>query len=201
MEAPSPIGVAVLFALAPRMPGVGAWLLAALWEAHYVNRAFVFPLRMRGGQARMPLLIALAGFSFNLVNAYVNGRWLSALGPAYPSAWLADPRFLVGAALFVAGYVINQHADAVLRGLRRGSETGYQIPRGGLYRYVSCPNYLGEIVEWCGWAIATWSLAGVSFALWTVANLVPRAIAHHRWYREQFADYPPSRRAILPFVY
>jgi len=29
---------------------------------------------------------------------------------------------------------------------------------------------------------------------------VPRAIHHHRWYRRQFPDYPPSRRAILPFV-
>jgi hypothetical protein len=44
---------------------------------------------------------------------------------------------------------------------------------------VSCPNYLGEILEWIGWAIATWSLAGWVFAIWTMANLAPRAFTNH----------------------
>ncbi|MGB0641280.1 MAG: 3-oxo-5-alpha-steroid 4-dehydrogenase, partial [Myxococcota bacterium] len=69
-----------------------------------------------------------------------------------------------------------------------------------LYRYVSCPNYLGEMVQWIGWAIAMNSLAGVSFAVWTVANLLPRALTHHRWYRDKFAEYPAERKAVIPFV-
>ena len=64
------------------------------------------------------------------------------------------------------------------------------MPRGGFFRWVSCPNYLGEMLQWSGFALATWSLPGLSFALWTVANLLPRAVAHHRWYRREFADYP-----------
>jgi hypothetical protein len=27
---------------------------------------------------------------------------------------------------------------------------------------------------------------------------VPRALAHHRWYRTTFPDYPPARTAIIP---
>jgi hypothetical protein len=65
---------------------------------------------------------------------------------------------------------------------------------------VSAPNYLGEIVEWSGWALATWSLAGLAFALYTTANLAPRALANHRWYRQQFPGYPPERRALLPHL-
>jgi hypothetical protein len=34
-----------------------------------------------------------------------------------------------------------------------------------------------------------------------MANLVPRAIATHAWYREKFADYPPERRILVPFVW
>ncbi len=34
----------------------------------------------------------------------------------------------------------------------------------------------------------------------TAATLVPRALAHHEWYRERFADYPPERRALVPFL-
>jgi len=131
------------------------------------------------------------------LNAYVNARWVSQFGH-YPAAWLADPRFLCGAALFVAGVVINVTADNTLLRLRRENR-GYQIPRGGLYERVSCPNYLGEILEWTGWAVATWSLAGLAFALYTIANLAPRARAHHRWYRARFPEYPSRRRALIPF--
>jgi len=36
------------------------------------------------------------------------------------------------------------------------------------------------MVEWTGWAIATWSLAGASFAFWTAANLIPRTVWHRK---------------------
>src|SRR5207244_2864013 len=114
--------------------------------------------------------------------------------------WLLDPRFLVGAALFAAGFAVNRWADAVLRRLRRPGESRYQIPRGGLYELVSCPNYAGELVQWLGFAVAAWSPAAAAFALFTAANLVPRALAHHRWYRRTFAGYPAHRKAVLPFL-
>ena len=102
--------------------------------------------------------------------------------------------------MFVAGLAINIQSDQILIGLRKGRDTGYAIPRGGLYRWVSCPNYLGELIEWTGWAVLTWSTAGLVFAVWTAANLVPRAISNHRWYREQFSDYPANRKAVLPLL-
>ncbi len=202
MEAPSPLGMTLLFVLATperhRNPAAIAFL--ALWLVHYINRAFVFPFRMRNAGKTMPAAVALMAVVFNLGNAYLNGRWLFHFSPLYPDAWLTDPRFLVGVALFFAGFAINQHSDWVLLHLRKPGETGYKIPRGGLYRFVSCPNYFGEVLEWTGWALATWCVAGVTFAVWTAANLVPRAITHHRWYREQFPDYPSERRAVFPYV-
>ena len=47
----------------------------------------------------------------------------------------------------------------------------------------------------------TWSLAGLAFALFTACNLAPRAIANHRWYRQQFPDYPPRRRILVPGIF
>jgi len=46
-----------------------------------------------------------------------------------------------------------------------------------------------------------WSLPALSFAIWTAANLGPRARTHHRWYQQTFADYPPERRALIPKLY
>jgi 3-oxo-5-alpha-steroid 4-dehydrogenase 1 len=173
--------------------------LAALWQGHYLHRTFVFPFRSQRDGKRMPLMVALSGVTFNCLNAYLNARWVSELG-RYPAAWLGDPRFLAGATIFVAGLCLNVSADNTLLRLRRQGR-GYQIPRGGLYERISCPNYLGEILEWGGWAVATWSLAGLAFAVYTVANLAPRARSHHRWYQQRFPDYPPARRALLPWLF
>ena len=77
------------------------------------------------------------------------------------------------------------HADNVLLGLRKHGKTGYVVPSGGVFRFISCPNYLGEILEWTGWAVATWSLGGLAFCVFTAANLIPRARSNHQWVPEK----------------
>jgi protein-S-isoprenylcysteine O-methyltransferase Ste14 len=199
MESPAVILWLAIYLCGPHRFEPAPLALAALWQGHYLHRTFVFPFRASAGDKRMPLMIPLSGVTFNCLNAYVNARWVSAFG-SYPAAWLVDARFLAGAAVFAAGLVINVTADNALLRLRRRGR-GYQIPHGSLYEWVSCPNYLGEIIEWAGWALATRSLAGLAFAVYTVANLAPRAWTHHRWYRQRFADYPRRRRALVPFLF
>ncbi len=200
MEAPAPLLFAALFLWGSRTSSPVALVFLAMWLLHYLNRSFVFPFRRRGSGKQMPLTIFGMASLFNGINAYVNGRSLVTLSPEYTTAWLSDPRFLVGISLFFVGFAMNQHADQILFRLRKPGESGYKIPQGGMYRYVSCSNYLGEILEWTGWAVATWSIPGLAFAVWTAANLVPRALSNHRWYRETFPDYPAERRAFIPYI-
>ncbi len=195
MEAVSPIVFLVVFLTGEHRAATVPLAFLLLWQLHYVQRAFVYPFLMRGGR-RMPVLVALLAVCFNLLNAYINARWVSSLGD-YPTSWLTDPRFLLGVLVFLVGYWMNLSADRTLRRLRPPGDSTYRIPHGGMYRWVSCPNYLGEILEWCGWAVATWSLPGLAFAAYTTANLGPRAITNHRWYRENFPDYPERRRALI----
>lgn len=96
---------------------------------------------------------------------------------------------------------INKQSDRILRKLRSKSKAEYVIPRGGFFRFVSSPHYFGEIVEWSGWAILTWSMPGLAFAVFTFANLAPRALAHHRWYKSHFENYPGKRKALVPFTW
>ena len=202
MESPSPILMTVFFFTGNAPKTVTMTIFWLMWLAHYSHRAFIYPFQIRDGNKKMPVSVVLLAVVFNTGNGYVNGRYLFHLAAgAYPNAWLADWRFILGAALFVAGYAINRWADLVLRGLRRPGETGYKIPYGGLYRYISCPNYFGEIIEWFGWALATWSLPGLAFAVWTFANLAPRARSHHSWYQEKFSGYPGERKAVIPGVW
>lgn len=174
-------------------------VLLAIWLFHYLPRTFLFPFLIRDTGKRIPAVIAVTAIVFNVLNAYVNARWISHFG-SYGNDWPASAPFIAGVALFVLGWSINQQADYALRRLRGPGETHYAIPEGGLYRHISCPNYFGEILEWIGWAVLTWSLAGAAFAVFTTANLLPRALASHRWYRATFDDYPATRRAVIPFL-
>jgi protein-S-isoprenylcysteine O-methyltransferase Ste14 len=201
MEAPSPLLMILFFMLGRRPHGLVAIVFLGLWLSHYVYRAFLFPLFLPATSRPMPALVMISGALFNVVNAYLNGRWLFSLAEPRALAWLASPQFVAGGLLFLFGLCVHVLADRELRRLRRASGGERVLPRGTLFRFVSCPNYFGEIVEWLGFALATWSPGGLLFALWTAANLVPRAFHHHRWYREKFPDYPSARRAVVPLLF
>lgn len=176
-------------------------LFFVLWQAHYIDRSFFYPFRIARNGKNMPLSVVLMGFCFNVVNGYLNGRYLTYFGPQYQMEWLYDPRFIVGIILFVSGFIINRYSDGILLSLKKNEKDNYKIPRGFLFKFISCPNYFGEIIEWTGWALATWSPAGLAFAMFTMANLIPRAFRHHLWYHEKFPGYPAQRKAVLPFLF
>jgi len=198
MEAAAPLVFAACFVLSKNTNTVTVLVFFGLWEVHYIHRAFIYPLGLRSSAKQMPLFIIGFAFLFNMVNGYLNGRYIFSFSSGYTNEWLGDPRFVAGLVLFITGFIINRRADQTLRNLRKLGESGYKIPHSELYRWVSCPNYFGEIIIWIGWAVATWSLPGLAFATWTAANLVPRARSHHTWYREHFPDYPPERKALVP---
>ena len=200
MESPAVVGFGAVYLAGDHALEPAPLAMLGLWMLHYVHRAWIYPFRVPASAKRMAVSVALMGASYQCVNSWLNARWISHLGD-YPASWLGSAPFVAGAALFVLGVAINLHADAVLLNLRAPGESGYHIPHGGAYRWVSCPNYLGEIVAWVGWAVLTWSLAGASFAVFTIANLAPRAWAHHRWYQAQFPGYPAHRRALVPFLW
>lgn len=176
------------------------WVFFIFWMIHYVNRTLIFPLRVNTKGKKMPLSIVGMAFGFNLVNGFINGYYLGNLADKYTDDWFGSPWFMAGVLLFVTGMMINLTSDNRLIHLRRPGETGYRIPTGGLFNLVSCPNHFGEIIEWCGFALMTFSLPGLAFAVWTIVNLVPRALQHHQWYRRTFPDYPANRKALVPYL-
>lgn len=200
MELPAVLSFGWFFLIGSRQKTLPLWIFLSLWLAHYVNRSLVFPFRLKTKNKKMPVLIVFFSIIFNCVNGYFNGNYLGEFAPVYPIGWLVDIRFVSGTTLFLFGLSLNWRADSVLLELRNNKHGGYQIPKSSLFKLVSCPNYLGEILEWLGFALMTWSLPAFSFFIWTTANLIPRALAHHQWYRDQFAEYPVARKAIIPFV-
>jgi 3-oxo-5-alpha-steroid 4-dehydrogenase 1 len=201
MEAPAllVIGIVVL-ANAPHV-SLFSFLLLGLWEIHYLYRTCLFPLLMRESEKRFPILIIAFAFIFNSLNGYANGMFLASAPPIAAGSFWPGFRACIGVALFAGGFITHIWTDRDLRRLRAPGEVGYKIPRGGLFELVSSPNYFGEIAEWCGWALAAWSVPGLGFALFTIANLVPRAHANRDWYIQRFPEYPRARKRVFPFIY
>ena len=175
-------------------------VLYVLWQCHYLYRGIIYPLRRNDHTKRFPINTVIFGILFNAVNGFANGYAVGHAEHLMDPAWFADPRFGLGLAIALLGWVINYQADTILINLRSDGFTGYRIPRGGAFHWVSGANYSGEILLWTGWAIMSWTTAGLVFAVFTISNLLPRALSHHQWYLQQFPDYPKERKAVIPWV-
>ena len=200
MESPALYIMLILFLTLRDTVNLVQIVFFVLWTLHYFHRSFVWPFRAKISSKKMPALIALMAFIFNCINTSFQGIWIFSLGD-YTSKWIYGPQFFLGLCAFLLGMYVNVKSDNILMALRRKNGPGYYIPKGFLFEKVSSPNYLGELTQWLGWAIMTWSLAGLVFFLWSLANLLPRSIAHHRWYKETFDNYPDNRKILVPGIF
>lgn len=203
MEAPVFVMMCVLWAGSDRMWDAAPLALFLIFQSHYLQRSFIFPLLMRGN-SKMPLGIVLMGMLFNTLNALMQGGWIFYIAPEnYYDDWFSKPCFYIGTAVFLFGMWVNLHSDHIIRHLRKPGDTRHYIPHGGMFRYVSSANYFGELTEWIGFAIASWSWSGLVFAWWTFANLAPRAASLRRRYEQEFGDEfrRLHRKRIIPFIY
>mmetsp|Transcript_3124 Transcript_3124/g.6883 ORF Transcript_3124/g.6883 Transcript_3124/m.6883 type:complete len:321 (-) Transcript_3124:241-1203(-) len=198
-------------------------ILMSLFALHYINRAIIYPLRMNSNSQKVPLLVTVSASLITIWNGYLQCFYLvqiEMLSPLTLSSSLDNIQRWAGIGIFFLGMGINIHSDGVLRNLRRHGPTGklkqkqvdlkqqatkqqhaYYIPYSPFFTSVSCPNFAGEIFEWLGFSMASqFSLPSVAFAVYTASNLIPRAIAHHDWYKTKFDDYPVERKAVIPFI-
>lgn len=174
-------------------------ILVGGYTIHYINRSFIYPLRIRGGKSLTKSNV-IAALIINSCNGYSQTRSLSSF-IEFPDGYEYSIQFVIGTMLFIGGALINLHADSVLRSLRKHGEVGYRIPVGGLFEYVSCANYFGEIVQWFGFTMAAnWEFPQLSFFMFSFMVLARKAIGHHRFYIDTFRDYPRERKALIPFL-
>ncbi len=204
MESPVFVAMLLLWLFSERRTDPVRLAFLLIFELHYFQRSFIFPLLIKG-RSKMPLSIIAMGVLFNTLNALMQGGWIFYISPVemYPLSWFADPRFICGTLLFASGMFVNIQSDSIIRHLRKPGDNRHYLPKGGMFRYVTSANYLGELMEWTGFAILTWSWSGAVFALWTFANLCPRAARIYGRYRAEFGDELDTRKVkrLIPFIY
>lgn len=150
-------------------------ILALCFLVHYANRAIISPLRTPS-RSKSHIIVPLSAVAFNLINGSLMGTYLSS---PYTRNFLnarSPTPFYVGLTVWALGLIGNILHDEILLNIRRKAnskgkgkaEAGehYAIPQGGLYTFVSYPNYLCEWIEWFGFAIAA---SPFPFALDTIS--------------------------------
>jgi protein-S-isoprenylcysteine O-methyltransferase Ste14 len=198
MELPAVAVIALVIIKAGAISAINMFYLG-LWELHYIYRTFIFPALQKGAKRSFPLVLSIFAFIFNVNNGIING--LGIILHDMTLSRLLSPLRIMGLVWFLGGFLLNIHSDMIIRDLRKSNEKEYKIPLKGAFRWVSNPNYLGEIIEWTGWAMLTCTLAGFAFAFFTFCNLFPRAISNHEWYLGHFKNYPKGRKIIIPFIF
>ncbi len=204
MEFPSFAAMLTLFIIFKGYTSVTISVITSYFLIHYFQRSLIFPFLMKG-KSTIPIAIVIMGVVFNLVNVYLLAGWFFYFAPEdrYTIEWLKSPQFIIGSVIFFFGMIVNLQSDYIIRHLRKPGDTKHYIPKGGMFKYVSSANYYGEITEWLGYAILTWSIPGVIFCIWTFANLAPRANSLYKKYTEEFGEEFTSlkRKRVIPFIY
>lgn len=220
----------------PSPLSVHQWILLGWFFWHYLYRSIYYPLQMSSA-SKFPIGMMIFTVPYCTVNGYLQAagicRFVMGGGGGddddddTTNTILRQICFSLGMMITVTGFAVGVHSDHILLRLRRcysggsggsGGGNAYQIPFGGMFRYVSCPHYFGEILEWTGYCLASssggacwwsWSessssssLAALSFVLWTASNLIPRGRTTHQWYHTKFAEEYPAlhRQAVIPFL-
>lgn len=174
---------------------------------HYIHRTFIFPFVIHSSKNN-PLEITLMAFTFCFFNAIMINRSIFCLIKDYGDEFLLN--YIFGLAIFLLGIYINIHSDYSMikqRNANQDENNKYIIPRGFMYELISCPNYFGELTEWLGFFILSNSFSGLVFFISTFANLFPRAIQYHQWYKNKFKEEFATdkdliqRKAIVPFLF
>ncbi|KAF3660727.1 putative titin-like isoform X2 [Capsicum annuum] len=113
---------------------------------------------------------------------------------------IIDLKYL-GFIVFLVGAIGNFYHHFLLSKMRKKGESGYKIPKGGLFSLVICPHYLFEIVTFLGFSLISQTLFSFSSTLGTVFYLMGRSYATRKWYLSKFEDFPRNVEALVPFVF
>lgn len=211
MEFPIFAAMLALWFFSPHRLEAVPLVFLIIFEIHYFQRSLIFPWLMKGKKSKMSLGVMFMGISFNILNAAMQGYWL--FYEAYRAKaqfviagnhWFGSWQFIVGVIVFIIGFIINLNSDYIIRHLRKDeNDTNHYLPQGGMFKYVTSANYFGELIEWLGFAILTWSMSGLVFFIWTFANLVPRANAIYKRYQKEFGEEMSKHnlKRVIPFIY
>jgi len=170
-----------------------------LWMVHYTKRLLESLFVHEFGTLTMPIFnlfkncayywtfAALVGFNVNIPTTEELPAWHLYLG--FP--W------------FCCFMTLNFICHMRLKYMRPKGTNAFVIPHGGLFEYITCPNYFCEIMTWFGFNILTgFTPAGVAFNIVGAWQMYQWATQRRDKFRKMFGkQWPENRYVLFPFIY
>jgi len=172
------------------------------WTFHYLKRLLETQFVHRFSHDTMPIFNIIKNSSYYwgfaaFVSYFVNH-------PLYTSP--STTQIYASLIIFVIAEICNGIVHIQLRNLRPENSRERRIPRGFLFKFVSCPNYTMEILAWFAFSVMTQSLPALIFSICGAAQMIVWAIGKHKRYIKEFTKESkegpyPRRKIIFPFVF
>ena len=105
-------------------------------------------------------------------------------------------------AVFFAAWYYEFEAHKIFADLKKTRPGTHSIPTGSLFEVVSCPHYLCEVLIYTCFTLLLTPAhqTGLLVWVWVTTNQMIAATMSHNWYKRKFKEYPPNRKAIIPFL-
>lgn len=174
---------------------------------HFLKREFESLFVHRFSHATMPAFnIVKNSTHYWILSGLVlgGGVYSPSLGAEVVRGSLRDNRTFIWlcVALWALAELGNLHTHVTLMNLRPKGTRVRQIPRGGAFELVSCPNYFFEAVAWLAITVMSFSLSSLIFLVVSTVQMTIWAIKKHKNYRREFGDqYPRQRKIMYPFIF
>lgn len=173
------------------------WLSFALFMLHFVKREVETLFVHKFSANTMPAFNVVKNSAFywivgGLVNAFVIYHpWSLASHAAQP---LID---VVGLALWLFGEVGNARVHLYLSSLRSVGGTERKIPVGYGFSFVTCPNYMYELLAWAGIILVSRDPTVVIFIAIGLAQMYAWGKGKEQAYRKEFGDRYKKKRFVM----
>ncbi|XP_044255995.1 polyprenol reductase-like [Tribolium madens] len=102
----------------------------------------------------------------------------------------------------------HQHvATVILANLRKNKkgdvvDQGYKLPEGDWFNYLSSPHSTAEIIMYTALTLLLAKNSSWLYVYaWILSNQIETILLSHWWYLDRFKNFPPKRKALIPFIY
>lgn len=176
-------------------------MTCTLLTLHFIKRELETLFVHRFSVSTMPFTYVFRNSAHYWLLGGVNlAYWV--FSPSSPTATDHPNPALIysGLVLFLVGQLSNLSTHLTLRSLRKPGSTERVIPTGFGFDWVTCPNYLFEVMAWVGVYLVSglnWSV--LLFLVVGAGTMMKWASQKEKRYRREFGDkYKKKRFVMLP---
>ncbi|XP_053960907.1 polyprenol reductase [Anastrepha obliqua] len=109
--------------------------------------------------------------------------------------------------IFYISWTQQYKSNMILVNLRKDTKSGevkterHLLPTGGFFNMISSPHMFFEVVMYVALlGLLPRSVTWLLIFIWVYSNQLMNALLTHKWYKENFKNYPKNRKALIPFI-